>query len=390
MSVIYDDDDIQALWHAASSDYLLVTFDHREARPDGRRFFADHVAKWKGISTLGLVAKSANFYPARSVRRVAEVFASERARFKQVVLLGLSMGGYGVIKFSNLFGADTLVAINPSWADESKDEMRDAVAPPKGSGRGRGKRVPAAPHLFVLTDNLDRVERGNMDKVRGLGVPLSILPFPGAGHAVMYVMSPIEATFGLVTGAKDRRMGELYALARRFRRSNVLAVTNLMSEVALRHPRLASAVRFPAASPPSNGTLARNALAAEVKGERIRLRTYHGTVVFYNFVTERCEHLPLDRLASAPSLGIEIAGDLVSLHVEVGGLRQAIWLSDSLELTVNFRSSHNPSVLGFHLKRTDTGLYLVHQGKYLCAGLDGRLVFDRDQPDIWERFSLSR
>ncbi len=121
--IIYEDDDVFAVHQPGDSPFSLVTFGSLTDRPDGTRFWGQDVAAKLGLDTIGILAKSENWYPVSAMRRAAPVITS-RLR-KRRVGYGYSMGGYGALKHGSLLGLTHAFAVSPQGSIRPEEVPED-------------------------------------------------------------------------------------------------------------------------------------------------------------------------------------------------------------------------------------------------------------------------
>src|SRR5262245_14151731 len=114
--IVFDDDEIQAIFHEGVGDVLLVTFAPLNDLSDDTNFFGRPLPQRLGLSAIGFTAKRPTWYPEANVGAALAATEQLRARYREVVTYGASMGGYGAAKYSGPLGASTALSICPQWS----------------------------------------------------------------------------------------------------------------------------------------------------------------------------------------------------------------------------------------------------------------------------------
>ena len=399
MPLVYDDEDLQVIWHAARSSFLLITFDHRRATYDGRRFCADHVAKWKGVNTLGFVGKGETSYPKASIEAAWQATAKLRAGFTETVMLGVSMGGYAALKYSKLFDATTVIAISPAWSYSLADWPADVVEPVATRMTAAGIQQQYQPAgmfvradevagtVFILFDPEEPNERLQDGMIEAIYPQAHAIAYRFAQHEVVALIWPIETLRKLIDTCRRNEPEKLRLEANDIRRAHDHSRRNLMRKALQRHPSMLARVSQRREVDWSNTYLVKVLEAQQISNPCII--TYHGTGVYFNYVSRRCEHetpAKLQRLAS--QVKIEVMGNTASFLVDVNGVRHALWVNEQGELVVDFEWPINQAAPRFQITRSTTGIAFAHSGRFLCAEPGGTLLFDRDEVSIWETFTI--
>lgn len=107
------------------SDWLLVTFNALNVGVNGNRFWGDNFAKKNNVSALGIITTGADWFPKAAMAPAIAALQPVLAKYKNVVTYGISMGGYGAIKYSSALGASTVVAFSPQFTIDPSRALPD-------------------------------------------------------------------------------------------------------------------------------------------------------------------------------------------------------------------------------------------------------------------------
>lgn len=119
--IVYEDDHIFLVKNDRGGDLLIVTFSELNFRVDGDRYWAKGPIDKSNISSLGVVAKSKNWFPEASMRKAIELISAFLSQFKTICSYGFSQGGYAAIKYSRLIGCDHVLSFSPQCSIKPDD-----------------------------------------------------------------------------------------------------------------------------------------------------------------------------------------------------------------------------------------------------------------------------
>lgn len=232
MAVIAEDEQVRAIWHEGSSDWLLLSFAGMEERPHGDWFWARTVAERLGLNAIGLVAQAPNWYPRAALAALAPRLAPLLARFPRRLAYGYSMGAHAALRSAALFGASHVLAFGPQyaldpavtgaanpWHIHHNPALHAALAPTAAD-------LPPGCFAAVVADPFAPTEALHLRLLRAALPGLRVLALPCLGHG----------GFGHFTGTALAARLFAATLAR-----DPAALARLLAEVrrgpALRHSR---------------------------------------------------------------------------------------------------------------------------------------------------------
>lgn len=96
---VYDDEYLRAIFDDRGGDVLLVTFNEMEFIVHGREYWSNKPAERLGLSAIGIVSKTKNWFPQHSMTALKEVISEILSKFDIVISYGFSQGGYGALKY---------------------------------------------------------------------------------------------------------------------------------------------------------------------------------------------------------------------------------------------------------------------------------------------------
>ena len=111
---IFQDTNISSFFYQGGSKYLLLTFaplnfNSTEKNP----FWGAEFSTKNDITTIGVVAKTSNWYPDESISRLRSEVIEYSRQYADVLAYGTSMGGYGAIKHGKCLGARYALGFSP-------------------------------------------------------------------------------------------------------------------------------------------------------------------------------------------------------------------------------------------------------------------------------------
>lgn len=98
------------------SEIIFITFNNRgEIYSDKEMFWGDKFFAKNEMAAIGICAKSSNWFLAQDIIKALPGI-EKVIQNRKVFTYGISMGGYGAIKFSKIFSAYKVIAFCPQWS----------------------------------------------------------------------------------------------------------------------------------------------------------------------------------------------------------------------------------------------------------------------------------
>lgn len=234
--IVFDDDEIQVIFHEGMSDVLLVTFSPLNALSDNMNFFGLQLAQRLRLSALGFTAKRPNWYPAANMRAALAATAQLRGRYREVVTYGASMGGYGAAKYSRPLGATTALSICPQWsidpahtADYDQRYLEHFI--PGRTGDAIGSEDVSG-RIYVFVDPGCAPDLGHASRIPSA----ELVPVHSADHHVTGMLAGTAAFESLLAATRRRDDRELRATVARLRRASPRRLVEVIKKARRRHP----------------------------------------------------------------------------------------------------------------------------------------------------------
>ena len=187
--IFYQSDHVTAVLQDFGTETVFVSFNEMNLLGRGDVFWGHELFARTGISAIGIVTATPNWYPVIDMVAIADL-VRERLRGKRVVTYGFSQGGYGALKFASLFGASLALGLSPQWsinpadvggADDRYTEFHDPLL-------RNGERIEAhdlCAANFMLYDPAHAQDRFQAAALAKLGVVPVIVPFSDHFTAVV-------------------------------------------------------------------------------------------------------------------------------------------------------------------------------------------------------------
>lgn len=234
---------VGCLFADRGGDILLVTFANQWMAHDGRRFMADGLAASLGVSVLGFVAATPNWYPPDDMARLVPLAqAALGERFLLRVAVGHSQGGHAALRQAGAFGARATLAFSPQFSIDPHHvpdarvnryyagHLHAGTTIQAGDGAGNG---------FVFFDPHDAADALHADRIAEVtGSALVAVPF--GGHGTERGLLRAAAFPGLLAAALAGDAAGLRRIVARGRRERPGRDVQMALSAAQRHPSLAA------------------------------------------------------------------------------------------------------------------------------------------------------
>jgi hypothetical protein len=431
--IIYDDEMIQVIWHAGNSDFVLITFGDLTMMANGTRFFADAPVKRLGISCVGIVAHSPNWYPYPSLMKALDVISAIIRPFSSRIIYGGSMGGYAAIKYSALFGATEVLSLCPQYSIDPADceghnpwggwfnpSMRDmAIRPADIAGRH-----------FLFYDPHNLTDLFHFERILIANPSVDAFTVPYVGH---HVTSTFAGTQYLATLIAACRNADIHAIRefvrarRRYSRARLGAIirhtadaspktsAHLFEKLQSADPKMLAAFRYRELSafltsrvrtsldsersldylrqfiklsnvPVEQAAAALHARA--IGSQLIYVSTVHKTEIFFDPQSENLMHGTRRYLGYPFKLCFDLCGQEIEPFLDLQGHRIRLQIDGSGQITSRYAHASG-AALTFLLEPAERGCFRLRHGKgFLSAESGGRLLAKPQTNMPRERFSL--
>lgn len=429
-SIIYDDEEIRVIWSPGRSDFLAITFGDLISPASGHDFFADTPLRKLGISAIGIMSKSDNWYPARNMRAAAAAIAGMAQDYDVRVAYGGSMGGYGAIKFSRLLGASHVIALCPQWSIDAAE--CDGFDPGwtihyRPAMTGMGIREPdISGKIFVFADLYNKTDAQHCKMISTNCSNVQFVNVPMADHFVTTIFAGTANLDHLFSSCMRGDLTALRRFSRQARKGHVFWQHRWLRYALRRFP--AAGIRFLLEphhhfSLPGNWTHLTEILTFVVDeagpenaehvyrqigplipdlaeqylvstyfggliGRRTRLRTFHGSTVIYDLSRNRVAHTRSSLRPWEVPLDVELTGAAGTLYAVVNGIRFYMTVADDGTIGLGPHGRSVPAQFDFSKFSASSEFSIANNNRFLSAESYQGVFCNRGEVNDWEKFSF--
>jgi hypothetical protein len=216
--ILYENDHVKACYRKGTSEYILVTFGPRSFYPRGDRYWGENFHQKAGVTTIGIVSKSAHWYPVTYMEELLEVVREYTTKYRAVISYGGSMGGYAAVKHSYAVRATAALSFSPQYsiaeADLGFHDKRYAAHLDASIHSGmRIAREDIGCPVYVFYDPFHRFDRRHAEAIQGISSLVRTTPVYLTGHDAIRVYAGTNRGLRLFQAAMDGDMDELRSMA---------------------------------------------------------------------------------------------------------------------------------------------------------------------------------
>ncbi|MDI2112003.1 hypothetical protein [Commensalibacter nepenthis] len=112
--IIYEGKELFLHHHEGNTDYIIISFlGAHETNIAKETFFLKPIVEKYNISCLGITPKVDNYYLHSDMHEIISLCNDITKNYKKIILIGQSVAGYAVIKYSKQLNADVVLALAP-------------------------------------------------------------------------------------------------------------------------------------------------------------------------------------------------------------------------------------------------------------------------------------
>ena len=195
--IIFEDEQIRAIFLKGSSDELIFSFGDLITRAKGLSINAEKSLHKYNFNVIGIMPKQKSWFPESSMREMFAQIQELIAPFKTRIGYGGSMGGYAVIKYSNLLDLKRVVALVPQYSinpEEVEDPRYNMFFHPEQNAymRIQPQDVAAEREYIVVYDPYCPEDRAHYLKLEQVLPKIQTLNLPFTGHDAIAVLANSE------------------------------------------------------------------------------------------------------------------------------------------------------------------------------------------------------
>ncbi|CAI3930529.1 MULTISPECIES: hypothetical protein [Commensalibacter] len=112
--IIFEGEELYLHHHEGNSDYIIITFlGGYENHLAKETYYLLPIVEKYNISCLGITPKIDNHYLHSDMNHIIPLCNEITKKYKKIIVLGPSMGGYGALKYSKHLNADIVLTLAP-------------------------------------------------------------------------------------------------------------------------------------------------------------------------------------------------------------------------------------------------------------------------------------
>lgn len=195
--IIFEDEQIRAIFLRGSSDELIFSFGDLITRAKGLSINAEKSLLKHDFNVIGIMPKQKSWFPESSMRQMFTEIEDLIAPFKMRIGYGGSMGGYAAIKYSNLLDLKRVVALVPQYSinpDDVEDPRYNMFfhAELNANMQIQPQDVSAEREYIVVYDPYCPEDRAQYVKLEQVLPHIHTLNLPFTGHDAIAVLASSE------------------------------------------------------------------------------------------------------------------------------------------------------------------------------------------------------
>jgi hypothetical protein len=428
--VIYDDAEIRVVCHPGQTDFVVITFGDLYTLAKDNRFFADTPLAKLGITAVGVVAKRGNWYPPANISAASQAIWQIIRPYRTRVIYGASMGGYGAIKYSKIFGATHVISLCPQWSLDPGEcnginpGWQEHLSQPR-AGMGISSNDISG-KVFLFCDLFYKIDLFHCQMIERLSPMINVINVPFVEHKIAVVFSGTTKLMVLIESCLREDIKALHLFSRTHRKNNTIWTENLLKFAFKKFDRNFGAIV--ASQCKVNGRIrelscynfilalnyiivARGAPAARTFYERfwnllrapieqlqvcaylaqktdlqVSVTTSHQTQIMFSLRSNKCYH-KISPDEQDILINIEAFGNLCALFIQMAGAKFYLIVDQQGDLVITPNATALVSPFVFQIVPAEGGLFaLCSFGQYLCADSSGCVICDREAASGWEHF----
>lgn len=198
--IIFEDEQIRAIFLRGSSDELIFSFGDLITRAKGLSINAEKSLLKHDFNVIGIMPKQKSWFPESSMRQMFTEIEDLIAPFKTRIGYGGSMGGYAAIKYSNLLDLKRVVALVPQYSinpDDVEDPRYNMFfhAELNANMQIQPQDVSAEREYIVVYDPYCPEDRAQYVKLEQVLPHMHTLNLPFTGHDAIAVLASSELLY---------------------------------------------------------------------------------------------------------------------------------------------------------------------------------------------------
>lgn len=248
IQIVLKTSNIHCFYQPAASNWLLVTFNPMTLRAHGNTFWGESVARKNKISCLGIISAHPNWFPHEDMTSIIESSRHILDRYSDIVCYGMSMGGYGAIKYARAFGAKTVISFSPQYSINpqitlGRDERYTRYFDPALHSAMEIKAGDSDPNCFqaIFYDPGHAQDAYCANMYRTVG-SANLIPLHHMGHGTIACFAGTEKTLVLFSAARDHDIETIRSAANFYKRKHANRLHSIALKAVRYHPKISFAI----------------------------------------------------------------------------------------------------------------------------------------------------
>lgn len=246
--IIYADDELNVIYQAGSSDFLLVVFGDLVHLTSNDKFYAEPVVTKLAINTICFTATTPNWFPALNVGAGYAACITEKiiSEHNKIVIFGASMGGYAAIKYSKLLKATHVLAYCPQYSiDPAECDSHPSGYEAyytdnlKDMGIKLDDLLEQPENIYIVYDPEYELDNFHFSKIVEQDPRIHGLKFRSANHELPKVLSGTSKFYDIISSVLNSDHTRLVKTLADIRRPHPIRIYILLTKLIWKHPQWA-------------------------------------------------------------------------------------------------------------------------------------------------------
>lgn len=415
MGVVYEDQHLQVLYVDRGGDALLITFGNMLHRADGKNIYAGIVAEKLNLSILGFMPKAPNWYPQSSIIQAASSLSIILNRYSIKVGYGGSMGGYAILKYSNLLNLNRVIALDPQYSISIDDINDKTYYKYHNEDYHKNMKIcydDISPlcEYYIVYDPFYETDVLHVEKITSLINNLKLIRLGFSFHSSENILADTSTIQYLLLA--DIELLAIQQRIRYLKRNKTFHISHLLKKIFLHNPnRFFYLLKNSKFNFKNIDSLVKEKairkLICEGKEDLLQklasspniletwLKSVHGEILCYNLLTNRLETYPEDVIERHfARYDSSIGRYLHPIHYDCGYLTLSInnnlyyvGMSKNGECCITQKELvENSRYTLLEKINTELGIYIKYCSSFITPMKDGTVQNQTKKLDRWEYF----
>ena len=407
--IIYEDNHLRVIFIKSYSKTLTITFTNMVNLANGLSVYAELPLKKFDTDVLGFMAKSPNWYPVSSMERVKEKIADILKDYSYIVGYGASMGGYAVIKYSNLFNLNKAIAFDPQYSISPRDVddktyLNHYVPSLHNDMKISEQDITKECLYYIVFDPYYDVDYRHVNKIKALIDNINIVNLRFSSHSTSAILAS-SSLLGYLLFSEIKE-SDLYKKIRVAKRNKSFYYESLIQRTFKKNPNRiiyflknekfdfsqiknelkSEIIRYAIKNKVYKPSMGRK-LGVETRGYSKYLKTVHNDILVFNSLNNNFESYPLDVVSRYKYLcPILFKQGVVVIDVCRMSYVVCRMSKNNSFFLLRYDQCNVEEELVVNQLHAEQGAFLEVENRYLTPFKDGVCKFTATEPNRWEYF----